>query len=97
MGLLRLPVVVTVTSGTVGEFVRACFARAVSTAIDSAFRFEAVPDDPALAGRADRRQRLNRAFERIERVLPALERYFEGFVVRVSAGTARAHVVSPLR
>jgi hypothetical protein len=58
-------------------------ARAVDATEDLSVRLNAVTDDPAIAVHADRRQRVDRAFEAVERVTLPANDYFEGLVVFV--------------
>jgi hypothetical protein len=68
--------------------------RAVGAAIKGALRFDAMADDPALAVRTRRRERMNGALEAIENVrLPGVND-FEGLVVIVPADLALGHGAS---
>src|SRR5262245_9083343 len=66
---------------------------AVRAAIHRAGLLEPVANDGAAAVRADRRERMDRAFEAVERVTFSGDRHLEGFVVVVSAGFASSHGV----
>ena len=59
--------------------------------INFALLFYAVPDNPALAMGAGRRQRLDRAFEAVEDMTLAGDNYFECLVVLVFANFAFSH------
>ena len=66
-------------------------ASAVDAAEDFSVSFNAVPDDPAVAMRANRRQRVDRALEAVERmVLPAND-HFKRLVIFVFANFACSH------
>ena len=53
--------------------------------------FDAVTDNPASAVRTLRSQGMNCAFEAVEHVRGACERYLEGLVVVVSANFTESH------
>src|SRR6185436_6537829 len=76
---------------SIGDLLDAAPARTVRAAEVLAARLDAVPDDRALAVDAARRQRLDRALERIERVGGPTDRDLECFVVGVSAALAGCH------
>jgi hypothetical protein len=63
----------------------------MNAAIDLSVGFHAVPDDPAIAVRADRRQGVDRAFEAIECVMLSGYHYFERFVIFIFANFACSH------
>ena len=58
---------------------------------DLAALLHAVPNDPAVAVRANRRQRVDRAFEAIEGVMLAGHNYFERLVILIFANFACSH------
>jgi pectin methylesterase-like acyl-CoA thioesterase len=62
----------------------AAFARAVDAAENLSISFNAVPDNPAIAMRANRRQRMDGALETVESVLPAAD-HFKRLVIFVVA------------
>src|SRR3546814_10919724 len=53
-----------------------------------------MPDNPRLAGGADRRQCLDRALEAVEGIVAAAEGHPEGLVVVVTALVADSHLAS---
>jgi len=63
----------------------------VDAAEDLSVCFDAVPDDPAVAMRANRRQRVDRAFEAVERVVFSADDYFKGPVIFIFTDFARGH------
>jgi hypothetical protein len=65
------------------------------TAIERAFRLDAVADDLASAMPARGRERVNGAFEAVVRVRFAREHDLKGFVVVVPADFAFRHRCSP--
>ena len=73
------------------------FLRAVGTAIERALGFDTMADDAALAVRARRRERMNRALETIENVRFSSVNHFKGLVVIVAADLARAMASSSWR
>src|SRR5262245_65107725 len=70
--------------------------RAVRAAEDLVLDLHAVPDDPAAAVRAHRRQQVDGALEAVEDVRLAALLDGEGLVVRVAAYLATLHGVPPL-
>ena len=54
-------------------------------------RFDAVPDDPAVAVRTNRRQRVDRALEAIEGVVLPANDYFKRLVIFIFANFACSH------
>jgi hypothetical protein len=63
----------------------------VDAAEDLSVGFHAVPDDSAVAVRADRRQRVDRAFEAIECVMLSGYDHFKRFVIFIFANFACSH------
>jgi hypothetical protein len=63
----------------------------MNAAEDLSVGFHAVPDDPAVAVRADRRQRVDRAFEAIEGVTLASNDHFKRLVILIFANFACSH------
>src|SRR5581483_74617 len=61
------------------------------TAKEMAADLHAVPDDPAMTMLTDRRDRLNRTFQAVERVLRARRNQVETLVVDVAADFALCH------
>ena len=61
----------------------AVLAGTVSTAIKNAVRLHAVPDDPAAAVRAGRRQGVNGTFETIEDMRLTIDPHFETFIIYI--------------
>jgi hypothetical protein len=53
--------------------------------------FNAVPDNPALTVRANRRERVDRALEAIEGVVLPANDYFKGLVIFVLANFTCSH------
>ena len=68
---------------------------AVIAAVESAFFFQTVSDDPNAAMPAGRRQGVNRALETVKRVGLAPHNDFEGLIVVVAAGFAGRHKHHP--
>jgi hypothetical protein len=71
-----------------------CFAGrtcAMNAAIDLPIGFHTVPHDPAVAVWADRRQRVNRAFEAIECVMLSRYDHFKRLVIFILANFACSH------
>ena len=66
-------------------------ARAVDAAENLSLRFHAVPDDSAVAMRTNRRQRVYRALEAVERVMLAGNDHFKRLVIFVFANFACSH------
>jgi hypothetical protein len=67
-------------------------ARAVDAAENLAISFNAVPDDPAVAMRANRRQCVDRALEAIEGVVRPVNDHFKRLVVFIFANFACRHI-----
>ena len=67
------------------------FARAVDAAENLSVSFNAVPDNPAIAMRANRRQCVDRAFEAVEGVVLPADDHFKRLVVFVLANFACSH------
>jgi hypothetical protein len=63
----------------------------MDTAEDFAVRFDAVPDDTAIAVRANRRQRMDCALEAVEDVTLSAHDHFKRLVVFVFANFACRH------
>ena len=63
----------------------------MNTAEDFAVGFHTVPDDPAIAVWADRRQRVDRAFEAIECVMLSGYDHFKRLVIFVFTNFACSH------
>jgi hypothetical protein len=63
----------------------------MNAAEDLSVGFHTVPDDSAVAVRADGRQRVDRAFEAIERVTLAGYNHFKRLVVFIFANFACSH------
>ena len=63
----------------------------MNTTENLSIRFDAVPDDPAIAVAANRRQRVDRAFETVEGVTLSPHYDFKRFVVFVLADFACRH------
>ena len=61
---------------------------------DLSIGFHAVADDSAVAVRANRRQRVDRAFEAIERVMLAGHDHFKRFVMFIFANFTCSHTTS---
>ena len=78
-------------SSAIFQFRSAGFARAVDATEHLSIRFNAVSDDPAIAMRANRRQRVNRAFEAVERVVLPANDYFKRLVIFIFANFAGRH------
>ena len=66
----------------------------MDTTEDLSVRFDAVADDTAVAMRANRRQRMNRALEAIERVTLSAHDDFKRLVVFVLANFTSRHTQS---
>lgn len=74
----------------------AAVARTVSATVELTVRFDAVPDDAAVAVAAGRREHMNRAFKTVEHVRRSVAgSHFEGLVVVVAAEFAGGHVPAP--
>ena len=65
--------------------------RAMDAAEDLSVGFNAVSHDPAVAMRANRRQRVDRAFEAIECVMLSCYDHFERLVIFIFANFACSH------
>jgi hypothetical protein len=63
----------------------------MNAAEDLAVSFNAVPDNPAVAVRANRRQRMDRALEPVERVVRPVNDHFKRLVVFIFANFACSH------
>src|SRR5687767_13519474 len=79
----------------IGQAVHAVFFSTVGATENGAVLLDTVPDDFTAAVLAFGRQGMDRAFERIEGVLPPVHRDSERFVVVVSADIAFSHDKSP--
>src|SRR5215207_4281934 len=79
----------------VAEFRNAFLLRAVSTAEDLAVRLDSVSDHTAATVTADRRERVNRTLEAVERVRVACARNLERLVIVVTAYLADGHLLLP--
>ena len=66
-------------------------ARAVRAAVDLSVGFNAVPDNPAVAVRANRRQRMDRALEAVEGVTFSTKDYLKRLVIFIFANFACSH------
>ena len=66
----------------------------MDTAEDFAALLDAVPDDPTMAVRAYRRERVNRALKAIKGVLLASDDHLERLVILVFANFAFSHTKS---
>jgi hypothetical protein len=64
----------------------------MNATVDLSIGFHTVPDDPAVAVWADRRQRVDRAFEAIERVMFAGYDHFKRLVIFILANFACSHI-----
>ena len=64
----------------------------MNAAIDLPIGFHTVPDDPAVAVRADRRQRVDGAFEAIECVMLSGYDHFKRLVIFILANFACSHI-----
>ena len=82
-------------SSAIFQFRSAGSARAVDATENLSIRFNAVSDDPAMAMRANWRERVNRAFEAVERVRHTVHDHLKRLVVVVSAGFAFGHDLLP--
>jgi hypothetical protein len=68
--------------------------RAVDAAENLSLRFDAVPDDPAVAMRTSRRQRVDRALEAIESVTLPADDDFKRLVIFILTNFAFSHTHS---
>jgi hypothetical protein len=66
-------------------------ARAVDAAEDFSVSFNAVPDDPAVAMRANRRQRVDGALKAIEGMTLPADDHFKRLVIFVFANLTCSH------
>jgi len=66
----------------------------VGAAENLSVRFDAVPDDPAVAVRTNRRQRVDRALEAIEGVTLPANDHFKRLVIFVLTNFACSHTQS---
>ena len=78
-------------SSAIFQFRSAGSARAVDATENLSIRFNAVSDDPAMAMRANWRERVNRAFEAVERVVLPANDYFKRLVIFIFANFAGRH------
>ena len=68
--------------------------RAIDATVNFPVLLDPVSNDTAIAVRAMRRQRVNRAFETVERVMLALHHHLERFVIFVFANFACRHITN---
>jgi hypothetical protein len=66
-------------------------ARAMDATENLSVRFDAMSDDPAVAMRANRRQRVDRALEAVEGVMLPANDYFERLVILILANFTCSH------
>ena len=78
-------------SSAIFQFRSAGSARAVDATENLSIRFNAVSDDPAIAMRANWRERVNRAFEAVERVVLPANDYFKCLVIFIFTNFAGSH------
>ncbi len=78
-------------SSAIFQFRSAGSARAVDATENFSVRFNAVSDDPAITMRANRRERVDRAFEAVERVVLPANDYFKCLVIFIFANFAGRH------
>jgi hypothetical protein len=78
-------------SGAIFQLRFAAFARAVDAAEDLSVSFNAMTNDPAIAMRANRRQRVDGALETVESVTLPGHDHFKRLVVFVLANFACTH------
>src|SRR6266478_4192621 len=78
-------------SSAIFQFRSAAFARAVPAAENLSISFNAVPDNPAIAMRANRRQRVDGALEAVERVVLPANDHFKRLVIFVVANLTCCH------
>ena len=78
-------------SSAIFQFRSAAFARAVDATENLSISFNAVPDDPAIAMRANRRERVDGAFEAVESVVLPADDYFKRLVIFVVANLTCCH------
>ncbi len=79
-------------SGAILQLRFAGLARAVDAAEDLSVSFNAVPDDPAVAMRANWRQRMDGALEAVERVVFSADDYFKRLVIFIFTNFACSHI-----
>jgi hypothetical protein len=63
----------------------------MNAAEDLSVSFNAVPDNPAVAVRANRRQRMDRALKAVERVVRPVNDHFKRLIVFIFANFACSH------
>src|SRR5687767_5536934 len=85
------PTAYRATSGAVAEALHACLFGAVAAAENAVIGFETMADDAHAAMGARRRERVDRAFEAVERLCPAALGDLESLVVVVTASVAFRH------
>ncbi len=78
-------------SSAIFQFRFAAFARAVDAAENLSVSFNAVPDNPAIAMRASRRQRVDGALETVEGVVHPADDHFKRLVIFVVANLTCCH------
>jgi hypothetical protein len=78
-------------SSAIFQFRSAALARAVDATENLSISFNAVPDNPAIAMRANRRQRVDGALETVESVVLPADDHFKGLVVFVFANLTCCH------
>lgn len=78
-------------SSAIFQFRFAVFARAVDATENLSIRFNAVPDNPAIAMRANRRQRVDGALETVESVVLPADDHFKRLVIFVVANLTCSH------
>src|SRR5262249_19368960 len=79
------------TSGAIAQLLRAMPPGAARAAVHGFVFLQPVTDDADAAMLTGRRQRVDRAFEAVERVGRAVHLYLKGLVVVVAAGFASRH------
>jgi hypothetical protein len=79
-------------SGVVSHFGDSGFARATGATIKRFVRLDAMPDDFAPTVIANRRQRMDRALEAVENMLPARRDHLEGEIIVVTANFTLGHI-----
>ena len=82
---------VAVDLGPIFQLRLAHSPRAIDAAINFSVLFDTVPDHAAIAMRTMRRQRVNRAFKAVERVMFPFYHHLERLVVFVFANFACSH------
>jgi hypothetical protein len=78
-------------SSAIFQFRFAAFARAVDAAKNLSVTFNAVPNNPAIAMRASRRQRVDGALETVEGVVHPADDHFKRLVIFVVANLTCCH------